>query len=99
MSMRTRPLRISVSPLPIKEEDLRAFAQHLSYRESPRRPLRIYEFPAKQHEEDAAMNMQIVLRPGIELEMNRARAQTPSFARRGNSNVVGHKKGEDEADK
>ncbi|KAH7710428.1 CBN-AGL-1 protein [Aphelenchoides avenae] len=73
VSMRTSPLRIAVSPLRLEDEDLRDFAERLSYRHRGQPPqLRIYDFPAEQQGAFAAMRLQIALHPGNRLELNRA---------------------------
>ncbi|KAH7722994.1 hypothetical protein AAVH_09466 [Aphelenchoides avenae] len=76
--MRTRPLRITVSPVRFEEEDLRDFAQHLTYREhgAPRQ-LRIYDFPVDQQGADAPMHLQIVLHSDNTLETIRAQRLSP----------------------
>ncbi|KAH7695645.1 hypothetical protein AAVH_37294, partial [Aphelenchoides avenae] len=49
VSMRTQPLRITVSPLRFEDEDLRDFAQYLSYRNRGSLwPMRTYNFPCEQ---------------------------------------------------
>ncbi|KAH7723001.1 hypothetical protein AAVH_09473 [Aphelenchoides avenae] len=75
-----RTLRIVVSPVRFEEEDLRDFAQHLSYRQRgwPGQE-RIYDFPGEQHDADAAMDLQIALFPGDRLEVVRARRPNPLF--------------------
>lgn len=61
--MRTRSLRIEVSPVSIEDEYLRDFEQHLSYSGvgswAPKR--RLYEFPCEKHGAVSAMRLQIVL--------------------------------------
>ncbi|KAH7698818.1 hypothetical protein AAVH_34084 [Aphelenchoides avenae] len=77
-SMRTKPLRISVSPVRLEEEDIRDFEERLSYRHRGRpEQLRIYDFPAEQLEGIAAMHLQIALHPGNRLEL--IRAPLPNF--------------------
>ncbi|KAH7723028.1 hypothetical protein AAVH_09501 [Aphelenchoides avenae] len=78
LSTRTLPLRITVSPARFEDEDLRDFAEHLSYRQrgTPRQA-RIYDFPGEQQGADAAMHLQIVLSQGNRLELFRARR--PNF--------------------
>ncbi|KAH7723029.1 hypothetical protein AAVH_09502 [Aphelenchoides avenae] len=78
MSTRTLPLRITVSPARFEEEDLRDFAQHLSYRRrgTPHEE-RIYDFPVEHQGADAAMRLQIVLSKGNRLEL--FRAHLPNF--------------------
>ncbi|KAH7702551.1 hypothetical protein AAVH_30289 [Aphelenchoides avenae] len=71
MSMRVRPLRITVSTVRFEDEDLRDYAQHLTY-SGPGCPKRIYHFCCKQHGAVTAMCLEIVLE-GSELIMSRAR--------------------------
>lgn len=75
MSVRTRPLRIIVSPSPVEDEDLREFAQHLSlHRRGESWQIRMYDFPGEQQGAVAAMDLQIVLRSeGNKLVLIRAR--------------------------
>lgn len=82
--MRTRPLRITVSPVRFEEEDLRDNAQHLTYRRRGKH--RIYDLPCEQHGTVIAMRLQIVLEEN-ELNLIRARyvrlrfyEQTPMLA-------------------
>lgn len=78
--MRTRPLRILVRPLRFEEENLRDFAEHLSYRKRGQsRELRIYDFPGEQSGTDASMHLQIALFPGDRLELVRARRPNHRF--------------------
>ncbi|KAH7723027.1 hypothetical protein AAVH_09500 [Aphelenchoides avenae] len=75
VSVRTRPLRIIVSPSPVEDEDLREFAQHLSlHRRGESWQIRMYDFPGEQQGAVAAMDLQIVLRSeGNKLVLIRAR--------------------------
>ncbi|KAH7708166.1 hypothetical protein AAVH_24594 [Aphelenchoides avenae] len=77
-STRTRPLRIVVSPVHVKDKDLRDFAQHHLYHQNSR--LRIYDFRDAQHEADDAMRLQIVLdHRDNTLELNRAQSPNRFF--------------------
>lgn len=72
--MRTQPLRIFVSAVPVEDEDLRDFALHLSYRDrGTPEELRIYDFPGAQQGTIAAIHLQIALYWGNSLELIRAR--------------------------
>ncbi|KAH7723015.1 hypothetical protein AAVH_09487 [Aphelenchoides avenae] len=81
MSLRTQSLRIAVFPLRfVEEENLRDFAQHLSYRHRGMpHEVRIYDFPGEQHGAVAAVHTQIVLHSDNILEMIRARRPNPVF--------------------
>ncbi|KAH7695599.1 hypothetical protein AAVH_37338, partial [Aphelenchoides avenae] len=80
LSMSTQPLIIVASPVPVEEEDLRDFVQHLSYRyRGQPEQLRIYDFPSEQHGPAAAMHLQIVLHPNNRLELIRAQRPDPLF--------------------
>ncbi|KAH7723030.1 hypothetical protein AAVH_09503 [Aphelenchoides avenae] len=73
VSMRTRWMRIVVCPSPVGDEDLRDFAQHLSYRNRVKPwQYRIYNFPSEHHGSDAAMHTQIVLHPYNSLQLTHA---------------------------
>ncbi|KAH7708165.1 hypothetical protein AAVH_24593 [Aphelenchoides avenae] len=74
VSKRTKPLRIVVGPPRFEEEDLRDFAQQLSYsfRGKPYQQ-RIYNFPGERHGPVAAIDLQIVLHNDHTLELIRAR--------------------------
>lgn len=80
MSTRTHPLRVIVSPVPVEDEDLRDFAQHVSYRQrgTPEQ-LRIYDFPGEQHGAINAMHLRIVLHPNNKLVMLRAQRHHEFF--------------------
>lgn len=61
-SMRTQSLKIQVSPVTVADEDLRDFAEHLSYAyRGQSYQQRILDFPAEQQGADAAMHLRIVL--------------------------------------
>ncbi|KAH7725295.1 hypothetical protein AAVH_07088 [Aphelenchoides avenae] len=83
VSKRSLPLRIIVSR--VEAEDLRDYAQNLSYRARGRpEQLRIYKFPDEQHGAVPAIHLQIVLHPDNRLELIRAprsplRAFRPRF--------------------
>ncbi|KAH7701466.1 hypothetical protein AAVH_31402 [Aphelenchoides avenae] len=80
VSTRTQPLRIMVSPWRIEDEDLRDFADHLSYRyRGTPGELRVYDFPAEQRGASAAMHLQIVLFPSNMLGIYRARRPSRGF--------------------
>ncbi|KAH7708161.1 hypothetical protein AAVH_24589 [Aphelenchoides avenae] len=78
-STRTQPLRIFVSPCSVVEEDLRDFAQHLSYRHRGMPyETRIYDFTDEQ--QNAPKHLQIVLHAeNNELEMICAQRPDPLF--------------------
>lgn len=81
VSTRTQPLHITLSPSPVEVEDLRDYAQYLSYRNlGQRHQTRIYDFPDEQHAADASMHLQIVFRweEGI-LVITRAQRPSPFF--------------------
>lgn len=80
MSTRTQPLRIAVSRSHVEEEDLRDFAQYLSYgNDLVYGRLRIYDFPDKQRGTVAPMHLQIVLSRGGRLELIRAQRPHDAF--------------------
>ncbi|KAH7720487.1 hypothetical protein AAVH_12020 [Aphelenchoides avenae] len=73
VSMRALPLRIIVSPVRVEDDDLRDFAQLVSYRyRGTPVQKRIYDFPGEQHGAVAAMHLQIVLHADNKLELIRA---------------------------
>ncbi|KAH7708156.1 hypothetical protein AAVH_24584 [Aphelenchoides avenae] len=74
LSTHTQRLQICVSPIRFKDEDLRDFAQHLSYRNRGETfQQRIYDFPGELHGAAGAMHLQIVLSQENDgLEMIRA---------------------------
>ncbi|KAH7696287.1 hypothetical protein AAVH_36644, partial [Aphelenchoides avenae] len=62
VSVRTRPLRITVSPVCFEEEDLRDYAQYLTYRDRGRPwQQRIYSFPCTQRGAVTSTRLQLVL--------------------------------------
>ncbi|KAH7715513.1 hypothetical protein AAVH_17093 [Aphelenchoides avenae] len=66
LSPRAHPVRIYLYPSPVEVEDLRDFAQHHSYMfpdEPEEEQEEMYDFPGKPHGADAAMDLQIVVRP------------------------------------
>ncbi|KAH7714711.1 hypothetical protein AAVH_17910 [Aphelenchoides avenae] len=81
LSTHTQRLQICVSPIRFKDEDLRDFAQHLSYRNRGETfQQRIYDFPGELHGADDAMHLQIVLSQENDgLEIIRARRPDPLF--------------------
>ncbi|KAH7699053.1 hypothetical protein AAVH_33844, partial [Aphelenchoides avenae] len=79
-SARTQALRVVVSQVRFDEEDLRDFAQNVSYRDRGMPwETRIYDFPDGQHGAGAAMHLQLVLHPDKRLEMIRAQRPNPLF--------------------
>lgn len=77
--MRTQSLRVFLRPVHFENEDLRDFAQRLSYRyRGTEIETRIYDFPGKQHGKVAAMDLQIALQCDT-LTMIRARRPNAYF--------------------
>ncbi|KAH7695654.1 hypothetical protein AAVH_14524 [Aphelenchoides avenae] len=60
VSIRTRPLQITLSPSCVEDEELRDYAQYLTYR-TAQWQRRIYNFPCNRHGAVTAMRLQIVL--------------------------------------
>jgi hypothetical protein len=81
MRMQTLRIEVGLYPRRIEDEDLREFAQHVSYRDrDTQSEKRIYYFPGEQRGEDAAMDLQIVLEPRYNtLRMIRARRLSRFF--------------------
>lgn len=71
-----------MSLLRFEDEDLRDYAQHVSY---DRWPTRIYNFPCEQHGAVAAMRLQIMLHYN-ELILTRARHDSGLFFYTGDTN-------------
>ncbi|KAH7714708.1 hypothetical protein AAVH_17907 [Aphelenchoides avenae] len=72
VSMRRKPIRIRVSPVPFEEEDLRDYAQYLTAGSSEQpRQWRAYDFPREQCGASTAMDLQIMLHAEHGLEMIR----------------------------
>lgn len=81
--MRSRPVRILMSPSSVEDEDLRGYAQNLSYRgRGQPTQCRIYDFSTEQHGAPLEMRLQIVLSSACgTLKVIRARRQYPFFTK------------------
>lgn len=79
--MRTQPLRIVARPSLVEEEDLRDYAQQLSYCRGRGMPWQehIYDFACEEHGPAGAMRLQIVLNSIVGLQMIRARRSARCF--------------------